>query len=110
MSKIFYDHLIEFSYLEVHINSVTESNEEKSELWEIVDKLVHNRIIKKILTVLPKHHHEEFADLVHRQPYNHQIISYLEERSTTVEDIEKYISSELTILEKEILQELQQDE
>ena len=108
MSKIFYDHLIKFERLEVHINSISDSHEEKHELWNIIDKLIHNRIINKILHLLPGRHHDEFANLLHEKPFDDAIIQFLKEASD--EDIEIHIKKEVEILEKELLQELLEDE
>ena len=108
MSKIFYDHLIVFERLEVHINSTVSNHEEKHELWEIIDKLVHNRVISKILEILPNRHHDEFAELLHNRPYDKNIIDYLDEASN--KNIEEHIRKEIEELEKEIIQDLEKDE
>lgn len=107
MSKVFYDHLIEFTKLEIHVNSITQTQEEKNELWEIIDKLIHNRVVKRILQILPSRHHDEFADLLHKRPFDKDIIRFVEHNAD--EDIEKYLQDEINKLEQELLHELQQD-
>ena len=39
MSKLFFDHLIKLDEVEVEIKKVTKTQEEREELWQIVDEI-----------------------------------------------------------------------
>jgi len=41
MSKLFFDHLIILEDLETEIKEVAESPEEKEELWQLIDEILH---------------------------------------------------------------------
>lgn len=106
MSKLFYDHLIILEELEHHIKSATQSVEEKEELWNIVDEIIHHRVLGCILEKLPDEHHPEFLDKFHETPYDEALLEYLSERIN--EDLGDVIGQEIEMLEKEILEELKQ--
>ncbi|OGM29512.1 hypothetical protein A2630_00775 [Candidatus Woesebacteria bacterium RIFCSPHIGHO2_01_FULL_44_10] len=80
MSKIFYDSLLDLSDVEKHISKVAQTQEEKEELWQIVDELIHHKIVGCILDNLHSDHHEEFLDKFHLNPYDESIIQYLNEK------------------------------
>ncbi|MGB6882108.1 MAG: hypothetical protein WBD86_02315, partial [Microgenomates group bacterium] len=65
MSKIFYDHLIVFEEVDRYIKDTVETHEERDELWQIVDEIVHHRVLGCVLDKLPKEHHEEFLGKFH---------------------------------------------
>ena len=62
MSKIFYDHIIVLEDVDNEIKSIAHSHEERDELWQLVDEIIHNRVLGKLLDVLPKESHQEFLD------------------------------------------------
>lgn len=104
MNRIFYDHLVALSEVDVHIKSVAVSSEEKEELWKIVDETVHARVITTILDNLPKKHHAEFLDKFHKAPHDEKLIAFINEK--TKKDVEAIISQEIKALEKELLETL----
>ena len=81
MSKIFYDHLINFSKIEAIIKESTSSSDEKEELWKIVDEIIHHNVMGCILDNLDAKHHAEFLEKFEKAPFDDQIILFLEERS-----------------------------
>lgn len=101
MSKIFYDHLIILTEVETEIKSMAETEEERHELWQIVDEIIHHRVLSCIMDKLPQEHHEEFLEKFHKAPHDETLLDYLKERIE--EDIEVFIKKEINILEKEIL-------
>jgi hypothetical protein len=107
MSKIFYDHLIIFEEVELHIKDSAETKEEKEELWQIVDEIVHHRVLHCLLEHLPHDHHQNFLEKYHECPYDEALLDYLNEKIEG--DVEKVIKKEISGLEKEILKELEQD-
>ena len=68
MSKIFYDHLIILEEIKVYISRVSSSQEEKEELWNLVDEIVHHRIFSMVLDKLPKEHHDNFMNKFYKAP------------------------------------------
>lgn len=104
MSKIFYDHLIILEEIHLHIKKMTNSLEEKQELWNLIDEIIHHRVLEVILDKLPSKYHEEFLEKLHQTPYDDRHIDYLNEK--VEEDIENVIINEISVLENEILKEI----
>ncbi len=108
MSKLFFDHLIDLTGLEKEIKKLTSSEEEKQELWLIVDDIVHHKVIGLILAKLPREHHDEFLNFFHAAPYDDNLIAYLKEKVNG--NIEELISQEIGSLTYKILQDLKNKE
>jgi len=104
MSRIFYDYLISLEKIEIEIKKTVELPEEREELWQIVDEILHHRIISVILDKLPQEHHLEFLENFHSAPHAESHINYLSER--VVEDIEELIKKEAEKLTNEIIEEV----
>ena len=92
MSKIYYDHLIVFEELEVEVNKAARSQEEKEELWKLIDEILHLRILSRIL------------DRLHASPYDERLINFLNERVN--KDIEEFLRKEIKDLEREIIESI----
>ncbi len=103
MSRIFYDYLVILPEIERGIAKMSDLPEEREELWQIIDELIHHRILGCILDNLPRQHHEEFLEKFIQEPHNEELISYLSER---MEDPENLIKIEIKLLTSEILREL----
>ena len=56
MSKLFFDHLLEFKKIDREIKRVSKSTEERDELWGLVDEIIHHKvnIIDKEIRTLAK--------------------------------------------------------
>jgi hypothetical protein len=106
MSKIFYDHLIIFVDLHSKVKEIAEIEEERHELYKIIDEIIHHRVLGCILDVLPKDHHREFVERFHQEPHNDELLSYLNEKTPEEIDIENHIKSDIKKLEEELLEEL----
>jgi len=104
MSKIFYDKLIVFEEIEAEINKVSKSKEEKNELWQIVDEMIHHKVFDLLLSKLPRIQHQEFMDKFLAAPHDEALFTYLNARIG--EDVEKLIQKELDSLAKDILKEM----
>lgn len=104
MSKIFYDRFIEFEEIEIELQSAGLSLEEKRELEQLIDEMVHHRVLDRLLTHLPKEHHQEFLQKFHKSPFDESLINYLNERIK--DSVEKHIKEEVGKLKKEILEDL----
>ncbi len=105
MSKLFFDHLVELKEIEKQIKKVAKSQEEKEELWGLVDEMVHHKVMGCILDKLPKDNHEEFLGLFHKSPHDGELIfAYL--RKKIGDNIEELIRQEIGDLSTDILKDI----
>lgn len=104
MSKLYYDHLIDLGELESYIKSVAQTLEEKQELWQIVDELVHHKIMECVLDQLDEEFHGEFLRKFHEAPHDETLIEYLTQKIKN-SDIEDLIRNQATTLTSEIQSE-----
>ncbi|MBI4153648.1 hypothetical protein HY503_01500 [Candidatus Woesebacteria bacterium] len=104
MAKIFYDHLVVYEEVEKGIDKIAKSQEERDELWQIVDELVHHRALGFILDKLPRAHHEEFLEKFHQSPHDEALFAYLKEKIG--DNIEELLRQELGNLAYELLEEI----
>lgn len=104
MSKIFYDHLLNLEEVAKEINKVARDKEEKEELWNLVDEMVHHKVLGCILDKLDKRDHEEFLYRFHETPHSDNIITFL--KSKIGENIEELIKQEIGGLAFDLLEEI----
>jgi len=104
--KIFFDRLIVFEEIEVEINKVSTTKEEKQDLWQIVDEMIHHKVLDLLLGKLPKAYHQEFMDKFLTAPHDETLFTYL--NAKIGDDVEKLIKQELDNLASDILKELKQ--
>lgn len=104
MSKLFFDHLIILDEVYAIVNQTANSQEEKEELWGLVDEIIHHRVFDVILGKLPHKHHHEFLEMFQKRPHDESLIDYLKEKIG--ENIEELIRQEIGSLGAEILAEI----
>lgn len=104
MSKVFYDHLIVLEEVENEIKSSTQTSEEREELYEIVDEIIHHRVLGIILDYLPEKYHPTFLEKFHETPHDHGLMEYLNNK--VEKNMEEVIKQEIGSLAYEILQEV----
>lgn len=104
MSKLFFDHLVVLDEVEAFIRKNTKTNEEKEELWGIIDEIVHHKVLDLILGKLPKNLHGDFLKKFHSHPHDEDIIKYLQEKIT--ENVEELIRQEIGSLASSLLDEI----
>lgn len=102
MSKIFYDHLINIDRVDREIKKIAESHEEKSELWQIVDEIIHHRMFGCIFDKLPREHHKEFLERFYKTPHDEGLLVFLSEK--VKEDIGLLLKYEAKKIEHELLE------
>ncbi len=107
MSKLFFDHLIVLEEVNVFINKTAQNQEEKEELWGLVDEIIHHKVFDVILGKLPRKHHEEFLEKFHASPHDESLIDYLKEKIG--QNIEELIKQEIGSLGEEILKEIKNE-
>lgn len=101
MSKMFFDHLVDFDSLEKLIKHNIETAEEREELWGLIDEIIHHRVLGCIFDHLPTEHHKEFLSKLHRSPFDLGLLEYL---GTKIQkDMEKVIKDEVDQLTQELL-------
>ena len=101
MSRLFFDHLIELNQIELVIKQSVSSKEEQEELWQLVEDMIHHKVMHVILDHLPQEHHNEFLEEFSKAPHDEMHIHYLKDK--TGKDIEKIIADEVQNLEEETL-------
>ena len=104
MSKLFYDHLIVLEELEHHLRDIVESSDEREELWQLIDEIIHHRVLGCILDRLPGEHHDEFIERYSSMPHDNSLLKYINE--LVEESMEELIKTELNNINEEIFQEL----
>jgi hypothetical protein len=104
MSKLYYDHLIAYEDIEIEISKISQSREEKEELWQIVDEMIHHKVLDLVLSKLPKDKHQEFMEKFVSAPHDEGLFDYLNDKIG--DDVEKLVKKELDELAKEILKDL----
>lgn len=104
MSKIFYDHLIILEEVELEFDNLKLDKEERRELEHLIEETIHHRVMDRILTKLPRQHHEEFLEKFAKTPHNPNLIHYLDHKIK--ESVEEHIADEMKNLKKELLAEL----
>ncbi len=101
MSKIFYDHLIDFSEVEKKVKKIAKTPEEREEIYRLIDEIIHHRVIGCILNELPEKNHKEFLQEFSLRPYDEGLFSYLGQHIGR--DIGEFIKQEVHMLTVELL-------
>lgn len=104
MSRIFYDRFIILEEIEVELDNLGLEAEERQELDQLIDEMIHHRVLDRILTHLPKKHHTEFLEQFHKAPYDEGLIDYLNEK--VERSVEEHIREEMEKLKKDILEDI----
>lgn len=102
MSKLFYDHLVDFSELDCLIKKNVKDEASRHEIYHLVDEIVHHRVVGCILDRLPKDHHREFLNNVKDRAHDESILEFI--RGRVSEDVEEFIRREVYLLGTELLE------
>jgi hypothetical protein len=86
--------------LKKHIDELSETFEEKSEYWMIIEEVIQFRLTNYILSRLEKKKHEEFLGLVSENIFSESVMDYLVESAGN--DIKTNIEAELIKISEEI--------
>lgn len=104
MSRLFFDRYIVMEEVEIELNQADISVEEKKEIEKHIDSLIHHRVIDRLLTHLPRHHHEEFLQHFKTRPFDPSLVNYLDQRIER--SVESHVKEEIEKLKKELLNEI----
>lgn len=101
MSMIFYDRLVVLTSVDKKIKRLVFSSDERQELWQMVEEIIHHKVLGCCLTHLPKNHHHEFLEMFHNRPHDQELLKFLDEKSK--KDMKKIIKEEIKNLTKDLL-------
>jgi len=101
MARIFYDGIVDLGDLEKKIKKIARTQEEREELYRLVDEIVHHRVIGCILDELPREHHGEFMEKLVKKPHDEGLLEYLAQRIK--KDVEEFIKYEVHKLAVELM-------
>lgn len=104
MSKLFYDHILELDELESSMRDIVKTQEERHELWNIIDEIIHHEVLDCIFDHLPYDHHEEFLTKFHEAPYDEGLIVYVNEKSGV--DITEALERRINELQESLIKGL----
>ena len=104
MSKIFYDKHINLEEVERAINKHAKTERDRIELWQMVDEIIHHRVIGCVLDKLPEKYHDEFLDNFHKRPHHKSHFKYLKEKIG--QDVKDFIKKEIALVAIELLEEV----
>ena len=107
MGRIFFDNLIEIEQVEIYIDRVAETHEEKEDLWELVDEYINRKIVSSILSQLDENSQEEFLSMFLTKPYDSGIKDYLDSKLNDPLEYLIGLSTENIVKELEELFEIQ---
>ena len=101
MSILFYDRLVVLKGLDKRIKKLTSASEERQELWQMVEEIIHHKVLGCCLTHLPHEHHHEFLEMFHNTPHDKKLLKYLNDK--TKKDMKKVIKEEINKLTQDLL-------
>jgi hypothetical protein len=100
MSKVFYDYLVIKEEVDCELNNYRLDKEEKDELIDIIDQLLHHHVLNVILNHLPKDKHPEFVSRLQTSPGDDQLMEFLKQH------IGPYIEEEIKKQSRKVKQEI----
>lgn len=101
MSKLFYDDLINLDDVEKKIKKTVKDKESREEIYQLIDEIIHHRVIGCILDRLPREHHKEFVNHISVRPHDKGILNFIGQR--VAEDVLEFIRYEIHSLSGELL-------
>lgn len=100
MSILFFDKLIVLDKVERKIKKMSSTSEEKLEFFQLVEEIIHHKVLGCCLKNLPECDHGEFLEKFHSAPYDEKLLEYLDEK--TKKDMKKVIKEEIKKLTKDL--------
>ena len=104
MSKLFFDDWLDLGKLEREIKRVARTYDEKTELWRIVDEIIHHKVIGCVLDHLPSKHHKEFVKKYLDTPHDEKLGDYLQDKIQ--KDVKVLVREVVALAVTEIINEI----
>ncbi|PWU23732.1 hypothetical protein C5B42_01745 [Candidatus Cerribacteria bacterium 'Amazon FNV 2010 28 9'] len=104
MSTLFYDHLIPWEKVQVTLNGIDATVEEKAIILDHIEEIIHTHMLMYMLERLPQEKHESFIIRFHENPSDITHIGFLREHGT--KDIEKEIQDAIQKTVENLLSDL----
>ncbi len=101
--KTFFSHLINTDQLIMLVEKLLEIEEEKLEILDMIDSILHHRVIHKILEELDDKHHEIFMAEYSKNPGNEELLIFLKKH---IPDIEEKIRSESESVQDSLFEDI----
>lgn len=102
--KYFYHSLIPIEDVTSLIDAHDLEKEEKEELLNLIDQIIHHHTLSVIFKHLPKNKHDAFLTAFRATPHDKQLLDFLKIEIKT--DIELAIRTQAEKIKKEILLEI----
>ncbi|MBX4205761.1 hypothetical protein KW795_01045 [Candidatus Microgenomates bacterium] len=101
MSQIFWDQYLDLDDINREIIQISSSTDERDELSQIVDGIIHHRLMSCILGNLEEADHEEFLLMFAKAPHDQNLTEFLKDRIKS--DFVQLIKLEVEKIRQEIL-------
>jgi hypothetical protein len=108
MPILFYDHLVDYQEIHIHIDRHVAQDEHKARARQLVDDIVHHAVLDYILGAIPVTKHTTILSLFHDRPYDPEILIYI--RQHTHDDIESDIRNHLSDLIRSIIDDIRHED
>lgn len=104
MSHVFYDHLVDWQRLDDAVRGLAIEPEERHQLMEHAEHLIHTEVIMIFVSHLPADKHDEFITRFHSSPHDSTHLHFVVSHTTS--DVESAVRQRTTQLIDEILAEV----
>lgn len=104
MAIIFYDHLIDYSDIELHLTILKLKPKKRNKFRQIIDSIFHAGLLEFILQKLHPRHHRTFLSRLEYAPYDPKLLEYLKKHID--DQIETQLTTELHRIKQLILRDL----
>ncbi len=104
MSILFYDHLVNKSEVLLMIDQLSEPENHKGRLKQLVDDIIHQGLVEFILQKLHPHQHHTFLSHLETAPYDPELLTYLRDHIAPEfeTDLEKEADKLIGLIQKDL--------
>ena len=100
---LFYDHLVDKTEALLLIEKLSQPENHKGKLKQLVDDIIHQGLVEFILQKLHPHQHHAFLSRLESAPYDPELIDYLKDH------ISPEIEKELSIQAEKLIADIKAD-
>lgn len=96
MTKLFFDHIVDIADVHKTLDLYVIEAEERTELEQLIDEILHHHVLNIILSRLPTNHHPEFISMIKSKPHDTEIWVFLKTHAgEAIEDEVKQVSTKV---------------